>query len=126
MHVFTYKELLLMHELVGRHMSDDHSLGLPFPDVCELHDKLASDIGGCLHTSHVMPEDSPKPASPSYDDNPYDMDSYCVRCQVTTPEARYPHQLHTTGMAEWTCCACLGHGYKDDGVCTQISGSKTS
>jgi len=53
-------------------------------------------------------------------ENPYDMDSYCVKCQATTPEARYPAQLHTTGMMEWTCCACLGHGYKDDGVCTQV------
>ena len=60
------------------------------------------------------------------DENPYDMDSYCVKCQATTPEARYPHQLHTTGMMEWKCCACLGHGYKDDGVCTQIPASKSS
>ena len=52
MHVFTHNELVLLPELVGRHMSDDHMLGLPFPGVCELHDKLASDIGGCLHTSH--------------------------------------------------------------------------
>jgi hypothetical protein len=124
MHIFTQSELSLLHELVGRHMSDDVSLGLSFPEVCELHDKLASDIGGC--EAHSLGQPWVAPASPSYDDNPYDMDSYCVKCQATTPEARYPHQLHTTGMAEWTCCACLGHGYKDDGVCTQISGSKSA